>query len=98
MVAIAVAATGAAGLTFTLLTFAGVVIVVTTPMLMHEVLRWAIPLAGARLSRSPRRARMMAGDALLARPRQATIPAFIVALGLGARRRDRGARCGTDLA
>lgn len=62
---------------------AGLVIVVGGIMLMHEALRWAVPRVGASLSKSRSRARMMAGDVLVARPRQATIPAFAVALGVG---------------
>ena len=83
LIAVITIATRAQGLIVIGALIAGIVILVTTPMLMHEVLRLAIPWAGSRLSRSPRRTRMMAGDALLARPRQATIPAFIVALGVG---------------
>jgi len=62
---------------------AGIVLLVTTPMLMHEALRRTTPRIGSALARSRNRPAMIAGDALLARPRQATIPAFIVALGVG---------------
>jgi hypothetical protein len=59
---------------------ATVVLAVTSIMLAHEVLRHTIPWHAKRLSQSRRRAVMVAGDAILARPRQSTIPAFIVAL------------------
>ena len=59
---------------------ASLVIAVTTLMLAHEVLRRSLPWHARRMSRSARRAVMVAGDAILARPRQFTIPAFIVAL------------------
>lgn len=61
----------------------GIVLLVTTPMLMHEALRAATPRLGGWLARSQNRPAMIAGDSLVARPRQATIPAFIVAIAVG---------------
>lgn len=47
-----------------------------------EGLRMLVPLAGRRLARSVDVAKMVAGEALTSRPRQAVAPAIIIALGL----------------
>ena len=52
----------------------------TSVVVANEALRRSLPWHAKRLSRSKRRAVLVAGDAILARPRQATVPAFIVAL------------------
>jgi hypothetical protein len=49
-------------------------------MLANETLRHSLPWHARRLSMSRRRAVMVAGDAILARPRQSTVPAFIAAV------------------
>ena len=49
-------------------------------MLANEALRHSLPWHARRLSKSRRRAVMVAGDAILARPRQSTVPAFIAAV------------------
>ena len=57
-----------------------IVLIVAGLMLAHEALRASLPWHARWLSRSRRRAIMVAGDAILARPRQSTVPAFIAAL------------------
>jgi len=63
-----------------LVVVAGLVLVVGGVMLAHEALRMSLPWHARRLSQSRRKPVMIAGDAILARPRQFTIPAFITAL------------------
>ena len=63
-----------------LLILAVAVVLATSVVLANEALRRSLPWHAKRLSRSKRRAVLVAGDAILARPRQATVPAFIVAM------------------
>jgi len=75
------AATVGVGGPWVLLTLvAAIVLLVGGIMLAHEVLRATLPWHAQRLAQSPRTAVMVAGDSILARPRQSTIPAFIAAL------------------
>lgn len=76
--------TGSPGASVVVELVAGIVVVVGGFMLAMELLRWSIPRTGRRMARSRSKALMIAGDALVARPRQATIPAYITALALGA--------------
>lgn len=71
---------GAEGFAVFPVVIAAVSLLVTSLMLAHEVLRRSLPWHARHMSRSARRPAMVAGDAILARPRQSTIPAFIVAL------------------
>jgi hypothetical protein len=84
LVALGIVAAGLAADMYSLVAiavlFAGVVLLVTTIMLANEALRHSLPWRAKRMSQSQRRAVMVAGDAILARPRQSTVPAFVVAL------------------
>lgn len=55
-----------------------------TLVVANEALRWLMPALGRWLSRRPEKSALVAGDSILARPRQFTVPAFLVALGTGA--------------
>ncbi|WP_430868177.1 FtsX-like permease family protein [Demequina aurantiaca] len=59
-----------------------IVVAVLTFVVLLEALRWAMPRIGSRLASSSRPWALAAGDSLVARPRQAAIPAFIIALGV----------------
>ncbi|MGC4174845.1 FtsX-like permease family protein [Demequina sp.] len=50
----------------------------------NEALRWLLPALGRWLSRRPEKAALVAGDSIVARPRQFTVPALLMALGTGA--------------
>ena len=71
---------GVGGLAIFPVAIGAVTFVVTSLMLAHEVLRRSLPWHARRMSRSARKPVMVAGDAIQARPRQSTIPAFITAV------------------
>ena len=60
------------------------IFVVLGIIVANEATRWLVPALGRRLSRRPGRSAMVAGDSIAARPRQYSVPAFLLALGVGA--------------
>jgi hypothetical protein len=57
--------------------------IVLTVIVANELLRWLMPVIGRWLSGRPKRALMVAGDSIVARPRQFTVPGLLVALAAG---------------
>lgn len=84
--AVTLAVIRAAGVDTTLLSALEILLVVVVAVLtfvvLLEALRWAIPRIGMRWSASGRPWAIAAGDTLVARPRQAAIPAFVMSLGV----------------
>ena len=50
----------------------------------NEATRWCVTALGRWMSRRSSRALMVAGDAIVARPRQYSVPSFLLALGVAA--------------